>query len=137
MEVVLRRKGLWKYKANEEAKDAEASGTAKASESEVQKRGLALANIMTFESTTKSMIQKIRCPCEAWHRLETMVVAESKSALDAKLSMIQNIHVEEGKSIDEYLSKILELVTQLEDAGHTISKIVQKNAFAQRASEWL
>lgn len=53
--------------------------------------------------------------------------AISEAALNAKLKTLENIHLGRGKSIIEYSNWNLELVSDVESAGHASSEIELKH----------
>lgn len=96
MEVILRRKELWKYvekSPEREEQDPRAdrlsstwARTREMSESKVQKRDLALAYVVTsVDQSCKSFVRKVRCPRNAWETLCKTFYSMSEAAVDAKL----------------------------------------------------
>lgn len=112
MDVILKGKRLWKYVVNaattdtasaktrgaERATDAKVATTketavlSELSDSETQKNDLALAYILTsIDGDCKGMVRTKRCLVKACETFKRMFKAASESALDAKLSKLQNI----------------------------------------------
>lgn len=138
LEVVLRGKGLWKFvetpytecSATPETIDENSSGNeSNAVETMIQKRDLALAYIVTsIDPTCKAVVRKVRCPAKAWKLLRTMFQAVSEASIDAKLSALQSIRLDKGEKVVGYSNRILDLVNELESAGHQVSEVEKKRA---------
>lgn len=80
-----RKKGLCEYVGHKAADSIDIRYEAKVNEGETQKRDMEPARtIIAVNTRCQSVIQKIRCLCEAWERLETMFAAVSEGAVDAK-----------------------------------------------------
>lgn len=63
--------------------------------------------------------------------LETIFKAVSEAAVDEKLTMQQNIQLNEGETIVEYPNRILKLVSELACAGHSVSKCGKQGQIAK------
>lgn len=141
MEVILRGKGLWKYvskfpELEESGLIKKRSGSRSVTEtqesacnekSEVQKRDLALAYIPTSVGRTcKAIERKARCPREACNLLRTIFHAVSEAAIEANLSTLQSVSSKKGEQVIQNSRRVLEIVDELESAGHIVSEIEQK-----------
>lgn len=88
---------------------------------------MALEYIMVSAGQScKATICKIRCPAEACIMVEKMLKVVSEAATNAELTMHQNTGLTNGEIIVEYSNKILELVSQPECAGYSVSR-AEKN----------
>lgn len=106
------------------------------SEANKQKRDLALEYILTsVDESCKAMVRMMRCPRKPWSTLQETFKAVSEACIDAKLLQLQARVLMKGKHIVKYSSRILELVSRLENAGHVISEVEQKPALLRRLPE--
>lgn len=64
--------------------------------------------------------------------LKVTFLAVSKAAIDAKLSKLQTIRLQNGEKIVIYSNRILELFGELESAGPKISQLEVKRALLRR-----
>lgn len=95
----------------------------------IQKRDLALAYIVTaIDQTCTAIVRKVRCPAKAWELLRTMFQAASEASIDAKLSALQSIRLDNGEKVVGYSSCILDLVNELESAGQQVPEVEKKQA---------
>ena len=60
--------------------------------------------------------------------LKTKFQVVSETAIDSKLMQLQAISMNKGESVVEYSSRIIGLVSELENAGHKISVVEQRRA---------
>lgn len=83
-----------------------------------QKRDLVIVCILTSEdSSCKAMVRQARCPRKAWRTLCKTFESVSEVSIDAKLSQQQLVELKKGEYILEFFHWIVELVSELEDAG--------------------
>lgn len=120
MEIVLRGKGLWKYVDDVDLENGqnEDEEEVQLSETEETKRDLALAYLVTsIDTSCKSMVRTMRCPRTVWRSLRNMFQSASQAAIDAKLTQLQSISLNNGENIVEYSSRLLGLNGELKDAS--------------------
>lgn len=120
MKIVLRGKGLWRF--------VERVGE-KMTKEEAQKKDLTLAYIFASASgSCKPAVIMIRCPEGTWHKLRSMFLAVLKAAVDAKITRLQNIQLEKREKILNYSNRVIELIIELDVAGHNVNRFEQKRA---------
>lgn len=143
MEIVLGRKGLWKfvggstakpvdlrvdsllseYKGDDRGVDEELSGKGK------EQKDLALEYILkSVDSSCKALIWQTRCPRLAQTTIEEASKSVSVAAIDVKPTQAQAVGLLKGKRTVVYASRILSLETEPDNAGLAVLEVKTKRA---------
>lgn len=101
MEIVLRGKGLCDFVAPEDERQGRTSDP-----TNVSKRDLALAYvIMSIHASCKATMLTLRDPREGWNKLKNTVRSACEALIEAKLSKLHQVRMNEKQSIIQYTNR--------------------------------
>lgn len=125
MELILRRKELWKY-VNGTFVEPYANDTSEMELHQHKKDKAFSLIIMSGKEECESSVLTLREPISVWAKLRNIYQTVFEASIDARMIQLQNIEMLETETITQYSNKISNLVSELAAIGHGIAKSEKK-----------